>query len=71
MLEAKTKCLACEKDFPSFHSLEKHKKSEHSKLLGTQDITVDLEPFMGDYHGPNFREELTGYPHFLVDSDFV
>ena len=31
VLEAKMKCVTCEKTFSSFFSLQKHKKSEHGK----------------------------------------
>ena len=71
VLEAKTKCITCEKDFLSFYSLQKHQKFEHGKFSRIQDLTVDLEPIMGDYHDQELCEELTTCQHFLDDSEFV
>ena len=71
VLVAKTKCLTCQKDFPSVYSLQKHKESEHGILSRFQDLTVDLEPIMGDYHNQELREALTACQQFLVDSIFV
>ena len=71
VLETKTNCLICEKDFPSFYSLQRHKKSEHGKLSRNLDLTVDLELIMGDYLDRKLREELRDCQHFLVDYEFV
>ena len=49
VLEAKSKCLTCEKNFLSFYSVQKHKESEHGNPSRIQDITVNLEPMMCDY----------------------
>ena len=49
VLEVKIKRLTRGKDCPSFYFLRKHKKCELSKLSRIQDLSVDLERFMGDY----------------------
>ena len=71
VLETKTNCLICEKDFPSFYSLQRHKKSEHGKLSRNPDLTVDLELIMGDYLDRKLLKELTDCQHFLVNYEFV
>ena len=71
MLEAKTKFSVCEKDFPSFYFLQKHKKSRHFKLSRIQDFTADLQQVKSNYHDQALRKELKACQQFLVDSEFV
>ena len=71
VLEAKTKCLSCEKKFLNFYSLQKHKKSEDGKLSRIQHLTVDLQPIMCDCHDQQIGGNLTACQHILVDSEFV
>ena len=71
VIEVETKCLKCEKDVRSIYSLQKNKKFRLSKLPRIQDLTVDLEPNMGDYHGQELRGELTACQNFLLDSEVV
>ena len=69
--DGRTKCSSCEKEFPSYYSLQKHKKSEHGKRSRIQDVNVDLDSFMSDHRDQELREELTTCKHFLVDSELV
>ena len=69
--EAKTNCFFPGKVLVSFYYLQKHKKSERDEVLQSQDLTVDLEQPIRDYHDQKLREGLTACQNFLVDSDFV
>ena len=60
-----------EKDSPSLYSLQKHKKSKHDKSSRLQDLAVDFELLMGDYHDQELSKVLTAYQQFLVDSRTV
>ena len=68
---AKTKCDICEEEYPSFYSLQRHKKSVHGATSRIQNVNVNLDAFMGDYDDQALRLELTACQHFLVDSEFV
>ena len=50
----------------AFFSLQKHKKSGHGKFPRIRDITVDLEPFMGEYQDKELLEELTAFHFFWL-----
>ena len=67
---AKT-CSFCEEEYPSFYSLQRHKKSVHGTTSRIQNVNVNLDAFMGDYDDQALRQELTACQHFLVDSEFV
>ena len=58
-------------DFPRFYSLQKHKTIDLGKFSRIQDLTVDLEPFLGVYHDQELSKELQFCQHFLIDSEFV
>ena len=68
---AKTKCNICEEEYPSFYSLQRHKKSVHGTTSRIQNVIVNLVAFMSDYDDQALRQELTACQHFLVDSEFV
>ena len=46
---AKTKCNICDEEYPSFYSLQRHKKSVHGITSRIQNVNVNLDAFMGDY----------------------
>ena len=69
--DGRTKCSSCEKEFPGYNSLQKHKKSEHGKRSRIQDVKVDLDLFISAHRDQGLREELTTCKHFLVDSELV
>ena len=67
----KTKCNTFEEEYPSFNSLQRHKKSVHGTTSSIGNVIVNLDAFMGDYDDQTHRQELTACHHFLVDSEFV
>ena len=68
---AKTKCIICEEEYPSFYSLQRHKKSVHGTTSRIQIVNVTLDTFMVDYDDQALRQEPTACQHFLVLSEFV
>ena len=67
----KTKCNMCQEEYPSFFSLQRHRKSVHGTTSRIQNVNVNLDAFMGDYDDQVLRQDLTACQYFLVDFEFV
>ena len=68
---AKTKCNICKEEYPSFYSLQRHKKLVHGTTSRVQNVNVNLDAFMGYYDDQALHQELTASQNILVDSEFV
>ena len=64
-----TTCTLCWEEFPSYYSLQRHKRTQHQ--IGSQigGGPADLSTVMGDLDDDQLREELTACQHFLSDSE--
>ena len=64
-----TTCTLCWEEFPSYYSLQRHKRTQHQ--IGSQigGGAADLSTVMGDLDDEQLREELTACQHFLSDSE--
>ena len=65
-----TVCSSCEKEFPSFYSLQQHQRKEHgAKQRKPSDTVADLNKIVEEEDdGENFKEELSACQHFLVNT---
>ena len=67
-----TVCSSCDKEFPSYYSLQHYRRNEHGrKQRKPSDTVVDLNKIVeeeGD-DGEKLKEELSACQHFLVDSE--
>ena len=67
-----TVCSSCEQEFPSYYSLQQHRRKEHgAKQRKTSDTVADLNKIVEE-EGENdekLKEELCTCQHFLVDTE--
>ena len=67
-----TVCSSCEQEFPSYYSLQKHRRKEHgAKQRRPSDTVADLNKIVeeGGDDGEKLKEELSAFQHFLVDTE--
>ena len=67
-----TVCSSCEKDFPSYYSIQQHRRKEHgAKQRKPSDTVADLNKIEEEERedGEKLREELSACQHFLVDTE--
>ena len=67
-----TVCSSCEKDFPSYYSIQQHRRKEHgAKQRKPSDTVADLNKIVEEERedGEKLREELSACQHFLVDTE--
>ena len=65
-----TVCSSCEQDFPSYYSLQQHRRKEHgAKQRKPSDTVADLNKIVEEEgnDGEKFKEELSACQPFLVD----
>ena len=70
-LKQSTFCSSCEQEFPSYFSLQQHRRKEHgAKQKITSDTVADLNKIAeeGGEDGEKLKKELTACQHFLVDT---
>ena len=70
--EQPTLCASCEKEIPSFYSLERHRRKEHgAKPRKPSDSMTDLNKIVEEEGeaGEKLNEEFSACQHFLVDTD--
>ena len=67
-----TVCSSFEQEFPSYYSLQQHRRKEHrAKQRKSSDTMADLNKIVqeeGD-DGDKLKEELSACQHFLVDTE--
>ena len=66
-----TKCVSCEKEFPSYYSLQQHRKKDHGmKARKTNDSVADLNKILeNEEDSDQLRDELNACQHFLTDTE--
>ena len=67
-----TVCLSCEQDFPSYYSLQQHRRKEHgAKQRKPSDTVADLNKIVEEEgeDGEKLKEELSACQQFLVDTE--
>ena len=67
-----TVCSSCEQEFPSYYSLQQHRRKEHgAKQRKPSDTVADLNKIVEDEgeDGEKLKEELSACQHFLVDTE--
>ena len=67
-----TVCSSCEQDFPSYYSLQQHRRKEHgAKQRKPSDTVADLNKIVEDEgeDGEKLKEELGACQYFLVDTE--
>ena len=67
-----TVCSSCEQEFPSYYSLQQHRRKEHgAKQRKPSDTVADLNKIVEDEgeDGEKLKEELGACQHFLVDTE--
>ena len=64
-------CVSCEKEFPSYYSLQQHRKKDHGlKARKTSDSVADLiEILENEEESDQLRNELNACQHFLTDTE--
>ena len=63
---------SCEQEFPSFYSLQQHRRKEHgAKQRKPSDTVADLNKIVEEERedGEKLKEELSACQHFLVDTE--
>ena len=67
-----TVCPSCEQEFPSYYSLQQHRRKEHgAKQRKRSVIVADLNNIVEEEgeNGEKLKEELSTCQHFLVDTE--
>ena len=67
-----TVCSSCEQEFPSYYSLQQHRRKEHgTKQRKPSDTVADLNKIVEEEgeDGVKLKEELSACQHFLVDTE--
>ena len=67
-----TVCSSCEQEFPSYYSLQQHRRKEHgAKQRKPSDTVADLNKIVEEEgeDGEKLKEELSACQHFLVNTD--
>ena len=65
-----TVCPSCEQEFPSYYSLQQHRRKEHgAKQRKPSDTVADLNKIVEEEEedGEKLKEELSAFQLFLVD----
>ena len=64
-------CVSCEKEFPSYYSLQQHRKKDHGlKARKTSDSVADLIKILeNEEESDQLRNELNACQHFLTDTE--
>ena len=65
-------CPSCEQEFPSYYSLQQHRRKEHgAKQRKPSDTVADLNKIVEEEggNGEKLKEELSACQHFLVDTE--
>ena len=67
-----TVCPSCEQEFPSYCSLQQHRRKKHgAKQRKPSDTVADLNKIVEEEgeNGEKLKEELSACQHFLVDTE--
>ena len=66
-----TKCVSCEKEFPSYYSLQQHRKEDHGlKARKTSDSVADLNKILeNEDNSDQLRDKLNACQQFLTDTE--
>ena len=67
-----TVCLSCEKEFPSYYSLQQHRRKEQGvKQRKPSDTLVDLNTIVWEEREDweKLKEEVSACQHFLMDTE--
>ena len=67
-----TVCSSCEQEFPSYYSLQQHRRKEHgTKQRKPRDTVADLNKIVEEEgeDGEKLKEELSACQLFLVDTE--
>ena len=67
-----TVCPSCEQEFPSYYSLQQHRRKEHgAKQRKPSDTVADLNKILEEEgeDGEKLKEEFSACQHFLVDTE--
>ena len=67
-----TVCSSCEQEFPSYYSLQQHRRKKHgAKQWKPNDTVADLNKIVEEEgeDGEKLKEELSACQHFLVDTE--
>ena len=67
-----TVCPSCEQEFPSYYSLQQHRRQEQgAKQRKHSDTVADLNKILEEEgeDGEKLKEELSACQHFLVDTE--
>ena len=67
-----TVCPSCEQEFPSYYSLQEHRRKEHGvKQRKPSDTVADLIKIVEEEgeDGEKLKEELSACQHFLMDTE--
>ena len=67
-----TVCPSCEQEFPSYYSLQQHRRKKHgAKQRKPSDTVADLNKTVEEEgeDGEKLKEELSACQHFLVDME--
>ena len=67
-----TVCSSCEQEFPSYYSLQQHRRKEHGvKQRKPSDTVADLNKIVEEEgeDGEKLKEEFSACQHFLVDTE--
>ena len=65
-------CSSCEKEFPSYYSLQQHRRKKHrAKQRKPSDNVADLNKIVEEEgeDGEKLKEEHSACQHFLVDTE--
>ena len=71
-LKQSTVCPSCEQEFPSYYSLQQHRRKEHgAKQRKPSDTVADLNKIVEEEgeNGEKLKEELSASQQFLVDTE--
>ena len=67
-----TVCPSCEQEFPSYYTIQQHRRKEHgAKQRKPSDTVADLNMIVEEEgeDGEKLKEELSACQHFLVDTE--
>ena len=65
------KCVSCEKEFPSYYSLQQHRKKDHGlKERKTSDSVADLNKILENKeYSDQLQDVLNACQHFLTETE--
>ena len=67
-----TVCPSCEQEFPSYYSLQQHRRKDHgAKQRKPSDTMADLNKIVEDEgeDGEKLKEELSAFQHFPLNTE--